>query len=366
MSGSIGAGPRVPRTTSGLPERPLLSGLYHVVPLGRDRVQVVNAGRAVVFSRKEAGSRLASLLEALDGTATTVELKERFPDLVPSALEALAGKGLLLEGSGSDQALGPRGVAAALGVAEPGRMPSVPEIAHQLTRSTVAFVGCGPVAGAAAVLLAKAGVGRLLLSDPTDVSAGDIAVSPVLGPAAAGHTHDRSTATACRTAAPTTAVCIPEREGELEACDLVVVAGGLDGGVGGQHADRCLIAGVPYLVFGQDAAQAIVGPLVLPGAPPCHRCAEERRLGNVEHLDEHLAYRRHRVDTDPGPDAFVAAHSATVAGIVATEALRVLTGVPAMTEGGAFVLDLVTTSIIREDVLPVPGCSGCAASTTGP
>ena len=129
------------------------------------------------------------------------------------------------------------------------------------------------------------------------------------------------------------------------------------------EAEVCLASGIPYMTHGQDALEAVVGPLVKPGGSPCHRCAESRRLAHEDHLHEHLAYRDHRARHAPRPDAFLAAHSAFLAGLVATEALHFLAGGTPAVLDGALVVDLLTMAVRREEVLPVPGCTGCGGHT---
>lgn len=331
-----------------------MPGLYHVVPLGPDRVQVANAGRTVVLSGPGFSERVMPLLDALDGASTRQQLEDRFPELVPAVLEGLMARDLLTDAAKPDEDQASQ--LTALGIPSG---PSPAEAAGRLAAVTVAVVGGGPVADAVAVLLAKAGVGRLRLHrDCTPLALRDVIVSPCL-PASAvdrtmpeiiGQLFGKAVETASRRSDPTYA-------------DLVVIESTYRS-ESDEHseADSCLAAGVPYLLHGQDALEAVVGPLVRGDRGPCHRCAQARRLGVEDHIDEHLAYRSHRSSLAPGPDAFLASHAAVVAGVAATEALCVLVGGDPQTAGAALVIDLASLSVRREVILPVPGCQ-CQART---
>lgn len=347
-------------TTEGaLPQRPLLPGMYHVVRLSNDRVEVCNAGRVLVLTGEGFAERAVPLLAALDGRNTLDELREQFPGLTNHVVPALVAKGMVVDAAppASDGSL--PGLAA---LAVPGSLPPS-EAARVLDQATVVLAGCGPVAGTVSVLLARAGVGRFLLADGGAMAANEMVVSPVLAPAHTGDSRVDAVAGLCREAgAGRTDTCeAPVPAGFLADASLVVIESGCAGAESpAPDADNCLAAGVPYLLHGQDGLEAAVGPLVGPGGAPCHRCLDARRLGHVPHPDEHLAYLRHRARAAPGPDAFLAAHVSTVAGIVATEALRFLIGAQPRCAGAVLVVDLVGTSVQREALLAVPGCPTCA------
>lgn len=349
-------------SNSELPAQPLLSGLYHVMPLGPDRVLIANGGRSVVLSGEGIARHVLPLLEALDGSVPLDDLGRRFPELVPDVLQGLAAKGLLLEGSGAEEQLsgGPARAALALGHGAPGKA------IQTLAGATVAVMGCGPVGSTVATLLAKANVGRLVLSDAKRPSAGEAATSPVLVGGELGATRAEAARALCTSAGDVRAEVapVPWKTGLANEIDLAVVEVCYEvGDRPSLDADACLQTGVPYLVHGQDALEAVVGPFVRPPASPCHCCAQRRRSSNVDRHDEYVAYRLHRAETAPGPDAFLAAHSAVVAGVVATQVLEALLFGEPPCARGALAIDLAEMSIEREEVLPVPGCPGCDGAT---
>ncbi len=349
-----------------LPTRPLLCGLYHVVVLGPDRLAVSNAGRNIVLSGPRCGELGAPFLAALDGLSTLDELRLRFPELRAEAVDglvsSLAAKGLVGEGPGrpDNASAAPQRAAAALapGAAAAG-------IAAVLSRSVVTILGCGPVGCTSAVLLAKAGVGHLVLVDPDPMTSAAVGMSCVLSPAGGNETGAQAAWRALARAETATTVSIVDGpEDAVGWSDLAVVelGCGLAGaGIVGTWADACLVAGIPYLVYGQDGLQTVVGPLVGSGGAPCHHCLETRALSHIDHFEQHLAYRRHRDTHAPRADVFLAAHASTVAGLVATHALRGLLDDETELADGSLVLDLATSAMHREEVLAVPGCPDCAA-----
>jgi bacteriocin biosynthesis cyclodehydratase domain-containing protein len=349
----------VDREEPQTPEHPTLSRLYEVIPLDADRIQVGNASRSVVLRGPGLADRVMPLFGALDGASTRAELTSHFPGLAPQLLRSLTEKGMLVDGGASLSQSGPMALTAAgLG----GLSPSA--VGESLGDATVAFVGCGPVAAMAAMQLAKAEIGRLLLSDDGALTSSEVAVSPLLEPSARGGSRSQAVVDLCRKASPTVAeACAPEVARTAASSGLTVIEGRDDSGIPlSSEADAALAAGQPFLVHSQDGLEAFVGPYVPPGGHPCHRCAETRRLGHVEHLDEFLAFRRARADRDSLPDAFLAAHVSFVSGLLAVEVLRILTGAPHLTDGGVAVVDLEALEVRREGLLPVPQCGGCVSA----
>lgn len=338
-----------------IPHRPLLPGLYQVVPLGPDRIVVANGGRTVALSGAGFTARVGPLLAALDGTSTAEDLHLRFPEIAPAVLDGLAAKGLLVDAAPvSDRpSVAPQLTAVAL----PGA-PSPAESAAGLAAATVTIFGCGAPGGAVAVLLTKAGVGRLVVADDGAVGEGDLAVSPILERSDVGCPRAEAVARHCRDAGGDAAGVAVGQSWDFRP-DVVLLELGYDE-VGTAAADHCLAAGLSYLVHTQDALEASVGPFVGPGGFPCHQCLAARRLSHVAHSEEYLAYRQQRATTSPRPTAYLAAQVALVAGLASIEVLRALLDAEPSSAGALLSLDLGGYSARREVLLPVPGCRGCA------
>lgn len=341
-----------------LPHRPVLVGLFHVVALDADRVQVANAGRKVVLKGEGFGRRVAPLLKALDGSVTRDELFNRFPDLAPQVLRSLAGRGLLTDDTDvRDTAkAAPRMAATAFPAGPP---PA--EAAAVLLQASVAVLGTGPTTAAAAVLLSKAGVGRLVIPSSGHVTTRDIVLSPVYQPSDEGRPRSRVLDDLCGDAV----ITVGERSDLLDEClrrtsTVALVESGYD--VHASVVDALLEAGIAYLVHSQDALEATIGPLVKAGGMPCHHCLESRLLSHQPAIDEHLAYRRHRARLSPGPDAFLSAHASLLAGLLATEVLGVILHGPP-DRSTVLVINLAEMEMRREEILAVPACRQCRRAT---
>lgn len=346
-----------------LPSRPLLVGLYHVVSLGPDRVQICNAGRSVVLAGAGLSDQVVPFLADLDGTHTVDDLRGRYPSIGDRLLVELTGRGFLVAG---DPLRDPANTTATglAAVSDPGALAHGPEPAP-LNEATISVAGCGPVAGAAAVMLARSGVARIVLADEGPVTSADIASSPVLALSAAGRRRSEAVGALCRQASSCTVECVEAITGTAADLALIEWRYTAEGRLPGE-ADAALAAGVPFLVHGQDGLEALVGPLVRPGGDPCHRCVESRRLSHVSHLDEHVAYLRHRSTAAPAPDAFLAGHSALVAGTLVVEALRALVGLPGPADPAVVVIDLSGPEVRYEPVLALPGCPACQSAGAHP
>lgn len=340
--------------TAQLPHRPRLSGLYHVVPLEPDRVLISNAGHSIALSGSGAADRLAALLAALDGRRTLSELQAEFPDLAGDVIAALQQRGLVADAAADEC------VPALTGAALAGGRAAGADAAR-LATARVAVAGCGPVGTTVAMLLAQAGVGELCLSDDAEVTAEQIAATPALPQSVEGlpAAHAAQQAAVAAGTASAAVVASPLPADVTAQADLAVVEDRYDPAPSGPLPST-LDWGCPVLLHSQDALGAVVGPLLCPGRRPCSRCVRQRWLSQNAHREEALSYRRHRADCAPRPDAFLAAHTAVVGGIAATECLETLAGGSPRTEAAALVVELATMTLQREALLPVPDCPECA------
>lgn len=346
---------------------PVLAGLYHAVQLGVDRVEVCNASRSVVLTAPGNAGAVVALLHALDGSVSVDELETRHPGIaVRALLDSLDARGLLVDAAVSMNGENARDTRAVLTASGLQRATTARTSATPLASCTVLVAGCGPVAAAAAVALAKAGIGRMLLADDQLVSQRDVSTCPVLPHDGLGRPRSEALRDACmrsenvlatvvdpaETAASLSDVTIVIIQARYEVCGLLAAA-----------ADAALAAGVDHIVHWQDALEVTIGPVIRRSGRPCHRCMESRRLSHVAHLDEHAAYLAHRAQTSPEPEAFLASHTSVAAGLLSTAVLQHLTGTPdERASRSAIVLELATSEWRREPVLEVPGCAACAAA----
>jgi len=219
-------------------------------------------------------------------------------------------------------------------------------------RRTVGIIGLGPTGLGVAVTLAAAGVGTLLLDDPRPVRSDDI------GPAGyrwgdVGSAREHVATRLVRDVAPHVTL-----DGRREPDVLVLVE---RAAADPARAPVLLSTSTPHLSVVVREADAVVGPLVVPGEGPCLRCLD-----------------LHRTDVDPAwpllvaqlltgaaaPSAQPTGEVGTVAGICAALAAA---AVVAHLDGTSAHLQGVTYEIGLPDAVPRrrawavhPDC-GCTA-----
>ena len=333
--------------------RPVLSGLYKVVAVGENRVEIGHAGRVIVLSGTRVETEVKQLLAALDGSRTRAELVDAFPDMGPRLLEALEQRALLIDA-------GSPGGSAGLKTAAAVDVRSAAQVAQRLSCAVVLIVGLGPVGATTAILLARAGVGTLLLSDVGIASPSDVALTAELAPESIGQPRDAAIGCRCRKHGVLARSVAPAQvPGAFASASLSIVAGdNLHMSANLPMADRVHAVGGSYLVHSQDGHEALVGPLVSSNRQPCHRCLRERRRSHVGQSSVHQAMPAAAVDGNE-PDSYLAAHVAVVAGLVAAEAVRFLAGAPPVTEGAVLISAFDRLEVWREPLLANPWCPIC-------
>jgi len=183
--------------------------------------------------------------------------------------------------------------------------------------AVVAVMGLGPTGLTTALALAAAGVGTLLLDDERLVTAADVGAGGYRW-TDVGSPRETVAARLVRDVAPT---CLTDSTREPHAL-VVVDQGATDPG----QALTLLGTGVPHVPVVLREADALVGPLVLPGAGPCLHCLDLHRA-DVDPAWPRVALALTTRRTAPAGEA---AHLAAVAGGLATAAvLGLLDGAPA-------------------------------------
>ncbi|ROS31360.1 ThiF family adenylyltransferase [Cellulomonas sp. PhB150] len=135
-------------------------------------------------------------------------------------------------------------------------------------RQVVGVLGLGPTGTTAAVTLAAAGVGTVLVDDARPVRSTDVGASGYRW-SDVGRRRDTVVARMVRDAAPRVAV------ESVQVPDLVVVVE--HGATDPVRAADVLATGVPHLSVVVREADVVVGPLVVDGDGPCLRCLDLHR-----------------------------------------------------------------------------------------
>jgi ThiF family len=254
------------------PTVPLLTGTG-----GTLRVGGVDSGAGLQVDG--AGEWVRDLLNGLDGrrserTVLADATRGGLPlDDVVSLLGGLRSAGLLLDVDPEDLLAADAGPAAAArtGAELPAALSRAGAGWRSRRTATVVVEGATRVGTPLAAVLAASGVGRVSVSDTGLAAAGDAVVGGLTA-ADEGRPRSLAAADAVRRASPL-ADLRPLPAGAVP--DLVVLArpwAASDPLAAGAHR-----TGVPHLVATVRGQTGVVGPLVVPGATSCLRCADLHR-----------------------------------------------------------------------------------------
>ena len=317
--------------------------------------------RAVVLTGIDPAT--ARFVEALDGTRETAEAIEAAPRIgidetrAARVLDLLSGEGLLDDASADTRVLYEmdtderdrlRPDLAALSLVR--RTPGDGLTALARRRGAAVHVhGLGRMGAPLAALLAAAGVGHVMLTDPEPARVTDLAPGGLTAEDVGVRRQDAMTATigrhwrATRVSPPTTRVA-----------DLTVLA--FAGRVEPPAADRLMRAGMAHLAVGMRDATGVIGPLVIPGQSSCLRCHDLYRADRDPAWPKVAA----QLAADPGdPRACDTVLAVAVATQGALQALTFLDGDRPATVNGTLEIRLPEGFPRRRSWQPHYGC-GCA------
>jgi len=230
-------------------------------------------------------------------------------------------------------------------------------VARSMAESTALVIGAGSLGGPAALVMAGAGVGRLLLADGAITGPADLSAQPALAEADVG--RPRAAALAGRVArlfpeVACEAVEAPRAPGLLAALVAradVVVHASADAEAAFAANDAALAAGKPLVHGGVIGLSAQVLS-VIPGQTGCLRCLFEGPPAG---------------GPAPGQEAPILGPLAGLAGsLMGQEAVRLLSGLAA-TYGGRLLTYGARAGQGR--LVPVrrrPGCPACGAGGAAP
>ncbi|WP_026075358.1 hypothetical protein [Cellulomonas massiliensis] len=215
--------------------------------------------------------------------------------------------------------------------------------------AVVAVMGLGPTGLTVVLALAAAGVGTLLLDDERLVTAADVGAGGYRW-TDVGSPREAVAGRCVRDVAPT---CLTDTAEEPDVL-VVVDQGATDPG----QALTLLGSGVPHLPVVLREADALVGPLVVPGSGPCLHCLDLHRA-DVDPAWPRVALALTTHRTAPAGEA---AHLAAVAGgLAAAAVLTLLDGAPATGVSYEVPLPDVVPRTRRWAVHPHCGCTALVA-----
>jgi bacteriocin biosynthesis cyclodehydratase domain-containing protein len=344
-----------------LPNLPVLSRNYHVIPLDRDLLQICDTSQRF-FMRSTRLEDLMGLLHRLDGESSAQSLSLRFGrDWVETVLRELLRLGLLQDGRNP----GDRAVNKFTHTEFSIDDSATPQVGPDGHTFTVTVVGCGVIGRAVALLLTQAKIG-LQLADPDSDTMAELVPRPLFAQSLG---HDLRVDVRSPVRQPTepltwTVVDLPLQPEALSRTKLAVIERSFErtGGLA-DAPEQCLSEGIPYLLYSVDGPEACVGPLISVGGRPCHACVESRRQSHLKYLAEYQSYLHHRASCAPRLAIYNAREAKQVASFVAQHAIRLL-GAGLVPEEIAWTINLKTDEVVAETVLPVPGCVTCMRAET--
>jgi len=224
---------------------------------------------------------------------------------------------------------------------------------ERLKASSVLIVGLGGLGSPAAMYLATAGVGRLVLADGDAVELSNLQRQPVHGETNLGMNKAQSAASTLRSINSEIAVEVVPRQ--LESADLDALVQGIDLVVDATDNypvrfalnQACLARRVPMVsaaAVRSEGQLAVFHPAL---GGPCYRC-----LYPEAGQETALSCRESGV---------LAPVVGVLGSLQAMEALKVLSGFGEPLYNGLLVMDLRTMAIQRLAVAPRAGCPDCAA-----
>ncbi|GAB4084183.1 ThiF family adenylyltransferase [Myceligenerans cantabricum] len=170
--------------------------------------------------------------------------------------------------------------------------------------ATVALAGLGRIGSVLALILATAGVGRLVLHDPQPVQTTDVG----FGTHTARHVGEPRDSALAHVLARRSAGIDVQVDGETEPDVAVVVE---SRAALPARFTRLMSAGVPHLSVVAREADVVVGPLVLPGRSACVTCLDADRAD--QDRDWHLVAAQLRQGPEQVQEAALTALAAATA-----------------------------------------------------
>ena len=311
-----------------------------------------------------------SLLAALDGTRTALELEDEFgSERARDTLAQLAELGLL-DDAADDARVSAREAARYdrqlryFSEVSSGELPPS-EYQRRLRDSRVLILGVGGLGTWASQALLCCGIGELVLLDGDLVEESNFNRQILYREGDVGRPKAEAAAEALAEFDSSCRLTVVARR--LESVDAVrEVAEGVDFVVNGadwpaHDIERwvnaaCFDAGVPFITMSHSPPVARVGPLYVPGTTGCFACQERTYREEFPLYDQLVDQRRGRASEA----ATLGPVCAFIGGQVALETLHHLTGLfPPASLGMSYVYDLRTMEVSREPVPRVADCEVC-------
>jgi bacteriocin biosynthesis cyclodehydratase domain-containing protein len=251
-----------------------------------------------------------------------------------------------------------------------------PERQQRLMDATVLVVGVGGLGSTVADLLARAGVGTLILADDDSVEAANLARQTLFAASDVGRLKVDAAASRLRAIAPEVRVERSSRRIRGSG-DVAALFAAHDPQLVFCAADRPPVAikswvedaasayGVAVMHGGHRPPLVYAGPFFVPGLSCCYECFARSRAGSgTERLEAELAVWR---DTEPPQLPAVGWGDSAAASLLVGQCVQWLTGIadPALL-GRELELDLTTLQTRWINGPDIPQCPRCDGARTMP
>lgn len=235
-----------------------------------------------------------------------------------------------------------------------------------LRHRTVGLIGAGGIGSNVAMVLAGAGIGRLVVADADVVETTNLTRQFLYTEGDVGSAKVQ--ALAKRVAERNSEVAVEVVDGVFDSpdfavrhfagCDAVILSADTPQDVHRWLNEASVRTGVPYTCAGYLDTMGVVGPLVVPGQTACLECdfaGTSLAAFNDGDLDgtDFTDYNRSYQAPSYGP------LNAIVASIAVNETLRYLLGLPARSLGAKLHIDSLTYEVTRQAYQVAPGCPMC-------
>jgi molybdopterin-synthase adenylyltransferase len=251
----------------------------------------------------------------------------------------------------------------------------VTDTVKRLEASTVIVSNLGGVGSTIARILARAGVGKLVLIDPKLVNCSDELFGYNEGGVGRPRAEILATDMSMRHSTDIVSIVasvdtLGDYDNIVSTSSLVVLASDNMSLSGYERTNAaCLKHGVRWISARIDRSQAVIGPFIVPDQTACFTCLELRARANADHPQEHEAIYRHWKSTDGCPDSWptIAPFVNIVGNYVALDVQRILSGSqPSVVLGRLLNLNLNTFEARFNTILKLPRCPACSRARERP
>lgn len=253
------------------------------------------------------------------------------------------------------------------------------EVQKQLSKARVVVFGAGTVGSHAFTSLAESGVGTLRVLDDAEATEAELKAAALSNGGGPKGTRAQALALRARQTGGAAQSFDSVSVDVHSATEVARVIAGADCVMVCSDApspslfrsvnQASLKTGVKWLAGQIYGGLGIVGPTVIPGRSACYKCYEVGRNASLPNAREIVLYetRLSEMSAIINPRVAPKPLGACVGGLLALEALRLITGLaPPQTVGRFLRVDFFSPEMTYHPILRVPLCPACGAGALRP